>query len=128
MIIEMGQLCYLKNVTFGGDMIEFWKFALDSSSVYRAVECSIRIIQDALYLLFIIARTHEYENLLLFVYYQGNLRLQNLSVERDKYLGLEKKLNRMYTLLTTIFLAPSILTLFAMLIDEIEFYLGAMIY
>ena len=58
-VIEQAQLCYVKNVTFGGDTSAFWKAEFDKSSVYRNVETGFTIIRNDLLLVFIMSRTHE---------------------------------------------------------------------
>ena len=59
-------------------------------------------------ILFIIQRALELENLLVFNFFQRKLRLQDVNVERDTYVRLETKLNKVFKVMILIYLLPSL--------------------
>lgn len=85
MSAEFFSLCFLNNISYHDDQVQFWHDLYSPKSSMRRIYGVMAIIKIDLVILFVLFRTHELENLLVFVFFQRKLRLQDLSVERDTY-------------------------------------------
>ena len=112
MSIEFLWICYTQQVTYGNDKrTQFEQDFFATDGVYSRIESNIMLIKIDLVLLFILNISYEYENLLVFVNFQRKLRLQDLNVERDTFIRLEKRIRKIFVSMTVIFLAPNLFIL-----------------
>ena len=77
-------------------------------------------IKIDLVVIFIVTITHEYENLLVFVNFQRKLRLQDLNVERDVFVRLEKRIKKIFVITASIYMTPNLFTLWGFILFDKE--------
>ena len=68
--------------------------------------------------IFSLTRVHENEALLVFIIFQKKHRVESLSVARDKYKRLERRLNKIFALIIIILVTPSIIIFFGIIITR----------
>ena len=77
-------------------------------------------IKIDLVVIFIVTITHEYENLLVFVNFQRKLRLQDLNVERDVFVRLEKRIKKIFVITTSIYMTPNLFSFWGFILFDKE--------
>ena len=86
------------------------------------VESFFVVLKLDLIILFILVRAHEQESLLAFVHFQKKMRLEDLSVQRDTFMCLEKRLDKIFTITTVVFMAPNLLLPFGSMFFDLYIY------
>lgn len=80
MTVEFLSLCILDNISYKDEEVKFWHDLYSPHSIMRCIYNVVAIIKIDLVILFVLLRAYELENLMIFVFFQRKLRLQDLSV------------------------------------------------
>lgn len=71
-------------------------------------------------LVFVWFIAYELENLNVFIHFQNKLRIEDLDIERDRFLHLEKQVHNIFVFTVFIFLAPSLFMIFGYILYSLD--------
>lgn len=120
MTMEFLWICFLENVEYRNHEDSFLNNLLKPNGDDNHVESNIMQIKKDLMVVFVFCVAFELENLLVFVNFQRKLRLQDLNVERDVFVRLEKRISKIWVITATLALAPNLFTLWGFVLFEPE--------
>ena len=113
-------LVYMVNIHFTGvfaKFIDYWINSPTFNAIFMAFECN----KIAAILIFLNAQSFEFRVLSFFVIFQHSLRLEQLHIEKERYLKIESRGLRLFKITT-------ILLLFLGLICILNSYAGSIWY
>ena len=117
---EFVWISYLRRIKYKDNDDLFKEEFFEPFGFRNKIESDIMQIKVDLMVLFVYFIAYELENLNVFICFQAKLRLQELHVERDTFLRLEKKVNNIFIIMITIFMAPNLFFCWGFLLYDTE--------